>query len=85
MTHQLKTWPQYFKAVSEGVKTFEIRSNADRKFAVGDYLLLQEWEPTSETYTGRSVIVRVTYELSAGPFAVPGYTVMSIERLNVAF
>lgn len=81
MTHQLKTWPQYFEAVRDGIKTFEIRKK-DRPFAVGDVLTLMEYSPESCTYSGREIDVRVTYEISTGPFAFPGYVVMAIERVD---
>jgi hypothetical protein len=42
-THTLKTWPVPFAAVLSGAKTHEIRK-ADRAFAVGDRLLLREWQ-----------------------------------------
>lgn len=58
----LKCRPEYFEAVRSGKKTFEIRKN-DRDFRVGDTLLLQEWDPDTETYTNRSIAVKVTYVL----------------------
>ena len=60
MIHDLKLWPEYFDVVASGVKSFEVRKN-DRKFAVGDELLLREWEPRTESYTGRVTRKRVTY------------------------
>lgn len=44
MIHNLKTWPEYFRAVRNREKTFELRFN-DRDFKVGDVLLLQEFNP----------------------------------------
>ncbi|WP_331384989.1 DUF3850 domain-containing protein [Bacillus badius] len=44
MKHELKIYPQYFKAVVSGKKSFEIRKN-DRDFKVGDTLLLHEFDP----------------------------------------
>lgn len=67
--HNLKIWPEYFKAVKEGKKTFELRK-ADRPFAVGDTLVLQEWDPATQEYTGDSVDVQVTYILSGGSFGL---------------
>jgi ASC-1-like (ASCH) protein len=58
--HRLKTWPEYFEAVLSGKKTFEIRKN-DRGFQVNDLLLLQEYNPKTEEYTGRELLVEVTY------------------------
>lgn len=87
--HELKTWPEPFQAVLDGKKCHEIRAN-DRGFAVGDVLLLREWDPTHLTdyehkrYTGRSCRVRVTYVTPGGMWGLPaGLCVMSIERLEV--
>jgi len=62
--HALKTWPEYFEAVYEGGKTFEIRRN-DRNYKVGDTLVLREWEPKTEKYTGRRLELIVTYVTDA--------------------
>lgn len=48
MTHHLKTKPEYFQAVINGKKPFEIRYN-DRNFQVGDRVILEE-------YTGKELI-----------------------------
>lgn len=61
MHHDLKTWPEYFQAVLDHDKTFEIRSEKDRTFAVGDTLLLEEWYPPTLTYSGRKLTARVSY------------------------
>jgi hypothetical protein len=66
--HELKTWPQFFDAIVDRSKAFELRVD-DRNFAVGDRLLLREWDPevsgrnTDDHYTGREMIVDVTYIL----------------------
>lgn len=60
MRHELKIWPEYFDAVESGLKTFEIRRN-DRGYEAGDTLMLREYDPVSDTYTGRSLIRRITY------------------------
>ena len=58
--HRLKIWPEFFEAVLSGKKTFEIRKN-DRDYQVNDLLLLQEYNPETEEYTGRELLVEVTY------------------------
>jgi ASC-1-like (ASCH) protein len=60
MKHRLKIWPEYFEAVRSGKKTFEIRKN-DHGFQVNDLLLLQEYNPKTQEYTGRELLVEVTY------------------------
>ena len=66
-THELKTWPVFYKDIISGVKTFEVRVN-DRNFQLGDTLFLREYDPDVEDYTGRSFKVRVTYILGDNPF-----------------
>jgi hypothetical protein len=58
LRHQLKTLPQYFKAIWCGDKTFEIRLN-DRNFEERDEVVLQEFE--GPDYTGREVDGFITY------------------------
>lgn len=74
--HNLKTWPEYFKEVVSGNKTFEVRKN-DRDFQVGDLLILDEFDPNSETgYTGYSYYVEVIYILQGGSFGIDADTVI---------
>lgn len=77
--HQLKTWPAYFEAVLSGAKTFEVRK-ADRPFAVGDRLELQEFVPGIDGgYTGREHDCDVTYILPGGDFGLaPDVVVMGL-------
>lgn len=56
----LKTWPEYFDAVDRGIKTFEIRQN-DRPFTVGTKLILHEYDPGKDSFTGRTLERVVTY------------------------
>ena len=60
MTHALKTWPEYFKAIESEAKTFEIRL-FDRPFRVGEKLLLQEYDPEKQKYTGKELEREITY------------------------
>ena len=76
--HDLKCWPGPFQATIDARKLHEFRRD-DRGFKDGDLLLLREWEPNRADYTGRMLIVRVTY-LSRGPeWDIPeGHVVMSV-------
>jgi hypothetical protein len=57
--HELKCWPSPFRLTVADEKRFEIRSNEDRNFEIGDFLHLREWNPVTREYTGMSVVVRV--------------------------
>jgi hypothetical protein len=63
--HKVKSWPQFFEATLSGAKTHEVRRSTDRDYPVGDTLLMQEYDPTTETYSGRELVVRITYMTSA--------------------
>lgn len=80
--HELKTWPEFFHAVRQGTKTFECRKH-DRDFGVNDILVLREFDPVSEIYTGDRLSVRVTYLLSGREWGiVPSHVVMGIHVEN---
>ncbi len=55
-----KIWPEYFEAVASGKKTFELRLN-DFDVSEGDTLVLEEWNPETKTYTGRTIERKVGY------------------------
>jgi len=59
-TVEKKTWPEYFQAIMDGRKTFDLRL-ADWEIEVGDTLILKEWDPESKDYTGRELRKEVTY------------------------
>lgn len=55
-----KIWPKYFDAIVSGKKKYELRLN-DFDINEGDVLVLEEWDPDTKSYTGRSVEKKVTY------------------------
>lgn len=75
MIHELKTLSEYFKAVSEETKTFEVRKN-DRPFMIGDFLALNEFENGKPT--GRCMMVRITYILDKPEFCKDGFCTLGI-------
>lgn len=83
MRHELKTLPEYFQALAEGRKTFEIRKN-DRNFEETDILELKEWNPAMG-FTGNFVIAEVNYILSSAPEfgLMEGFVIMSLSIIRV--
>lgn len=59
-TIKKKAWPEYFEKVLSGEKTYDLRL-ADWKIEPGDVLLLQEWDPEAQIYTGREISKKVGY------------------------
>ena len=83
-THEIKCHPEYFQALKDGRKKFEVRSTADRRFEVDDVLLEREWDPKTEEYTGEVLELKVTYVLrdSDGPWFRPNHCAMGVELVN---
>jgi hypothetical protein len=81
--HELKIWPDGYKAVLNGTKTAEWRLN-DRNFQVGDILYLRAWVPQTRQYMlEASTIVEVTHIVKGSVFGIPKeYCMMSIRRLT---
>ena len=79
ITHELKCWPEYFRAVAAGVKTFEVRKD-DRtpRFEVGHTLRLIEWDPATGAYTGAELTRFVSYVLRCTEHLAAGYCVMGL-------
>ncbi|MBX0291433.1 DUF3850 domain-containing protein [Hymenobacter sp. HSC-4F20] len=78
--HELKVWPACFAAVLTGSKTFDVRFN-DRNFQIGDALLLREYEPESEQYSGRTTARWVSYLLQGGSFGIEtGWCVLGLSE-----
>ncbi len=83
MLHDLKTWPEPFKALKSGKKRFEIRK-ADRSFQVGDHLQLWEWNPETKARTGESLLFRVMFileDVESFGGLTPGFCCMSIKHV----
>lgn len=81
--HHLKTWPASFEAIVHGDKRAEFRQEDDKHFEVCDELVLSEWEPETQKYTGRSQVV-VVMDVQRGPaWGIPvGYVMLTIKVLK---
>ncbi|MCD9816654.1 DUF3850 domain-containing protein [Bradyrhizobium japonicum] len=87
-THHLKCWPQFFNEIAAGRKKHDLRRADDRRFRVGDILVLEEYDPQKEVFTGRVLEVEVTYITSADlPCALskdalhPSFCILSISPI----
>lgn len=81
MTHELKTWGEYYEAVLAGKKKFEVRKN-DRDFKEGDILLLNKWDRQRNEYAGAQTAFLITYVLTGGQFGIEkGYCVLSLQPI----
>ena len=78
MLHELKISPDFFDAVKNNIKTFEVR-NKDRSFKVGDTLLLKEFVATENRYTGRETTKAVTYVMD-NEYCLAGYVILGIKE-----
>lgn len=80
--HDLKTHLQYFKAIWDNKKRFDVRFD-DRKFEVGDTITLLEYNEKQNTYTGRSLGATISYKLDGGQFGLQeGYCVLSLDNIE---
>ena len=61
-TIKKKIWPEYFELVASGKKKFELRL-ADFEVKEDDMLLLEEWDPKTKEYTGKSIEKKVSFVL----------------------
>jgi hypothetical protein len=87
--HQVKSWPKFFESTLAGVKTHDLRRLHDREYRVGDRMRSQEFDPETQAYTGRELVVEITYVTSAeDPCALseqavdPNYCILSIRKVD---
>jgi len=60
INHELKSWIGLFEPIYDGSKTHDLRV-LDREYNVGNICHLREWDAVNRIYTGRSVLVEITY------------------------
>lgn len=84
-THYLKTWPEYFKDLKEGLKDFEVRQN-DREFSIGDIVVCQEYDPETKNYSGIELRFTIKYkacwsdDVIMGTALKVGYCIIGLQR-----
>ena len=88
--HFVKSWSMFYEDILSGQRTSDIRLN-DRRYAVGDYMQLREYDPVKGSYTGREQTVLITYlqQNKSNPCAISrealkeGYVVLSIQVAEI--
>lgn len=80
MTHQLKIHPEHFKNVSLGLKKVEIRFN-DRNYQENDILILNEFDPINQKYTGFVITRKIDFIIKNVPGLEPNYVALQILKL----
>lgn len=61
-THIKKLTQPFFDDVWDGNKMFEIRKN-DCNYTIGDLIVLKEYDPMNDTYSGREIEAFIIYVL----------------------
>jgi hypothetical protein len=79
MIHDLKCWPEYYNAVNDGIKNFDVRNN-DRNYKTGDMILLREWDPDTKKYTGRLLLRKISFILLAFEGLKDGFVVLNLDK-----
>ena len=83
--------PDYFQAVIDGKKPFEVRKN-DRDFKSGDHCILEEYKGKvylpaidykADSYTGRDCLIKIkdVFDLTAAGLA--GYVAFTFDIKNM--
>jgi len=55
---ELKIWTKYLEDILNDLKTFELRNN-DKDFQDNEYVLLREYEDSSDSYLNREVLIKI--------------------------
>lgn len=79
VVHMVKMWPEPFRLVRSGQKTFELRRD-DCGFKVGDTLSLGEFDPVTEQFSGECERRRISSVLRNAPELglQPGFCILSL-------
>lgn len=80
MQHELKCVLAPFQAKWDGIKDWEFRKN-DRDYRKGDFLLEREYDPHTNTYSGREITEEILWILEGGQFGVPSDCVIMSTRI----
>lgn len=98
MIHSVKCNYEFFMALRDSTKTFEVRKK-DRLFQVGDYLALNEFIPDKNIdpyegcpslrtakdggYTGACLLYKITYILDDPQYCKDGLVILGLARCEI--
>jgi hypothetical protein len=80
MIHELKVHPQFWQALLDGIRPFELRRN-DRNYQVGQLARFYEYDPKYGA-TGKLLMVKIIYILKPEdcPGLMPGFCILGISH-----
>lgn len=79
--HNLKTWTSFFRDIKNGTKNFEVRVN-DRDYNIGDTLILEEFDPIKEVYTGAWIPKEIIYKLDDIRFVKENFVILGMKDIK---
>lgn len=77
--HSVKSWPEYYRPVVSGEKTFEVRVGDDRVYQVGDLIDMVEIDKDTRQPTGAHATREITYVMHGGPFIPPNVWILGLK------
>lgn len=87
MIHVKKVLPEYFEALHDGSKRFELRREdpAEPAYVVGDYLAVNEIQAPGAAPTGRCLLFRITYVLRDVEWLSSGCAALGLQLAPLSF
>ncbi len=79
---ELKCWSEFYDAILDNRKGFDVRCGNDREYLVGDTVLLREWSP-NKGYTGRNHKEVISYVMHGAPFLPEDVWVLGFAGVHV--
>jgi hypothetical protein len=80
-THVLKCKNPYFEECWHKRKPFEVR-RCDRDFKEGDTVILKEYNPVGNIYSGREITAQISYILMKFDGIKKGYWVLGLKNMK---
>lgn len=80
--HVVKSWPMWFDLVWRDDKKYEVRKD-DRDYKVGDVLIMLEWDPDTQLYTGREIRAEISHKVGDNCEGImTGYCVLGLTSIE---